>query len=233
MVTPNIQTVDLAMIRESPSQTSDVKFIFKDRTTGEVKELLAHKLVLAVGSVGSLKENKDTIPVEDVSFEAFKILLDMLYNKKVALTEVSLALLAEVYSLADKYLLGKMQDSVIQNVASRKMRGGMLIEAGRLAEDYLHMEKFSENLYMVCAKFIKKNVQEVLEIFESEEVGGANSMLLHRLMAKASKVKGPSDDASNKRKLKKYDDEDDGNVSPTTAYVNKVLMKRRRNYGNM
>ena len=153
MVTPNIQTVDLAMIRESPSQTSDVKFIFKDRTTGEVKELLAHKLVLAVGSevfmaqfFGSLKEDKDTIPVEDVSFEAFKILLDMLYNKKVALTEVSLALLAEVYSLADKYLLGKMQDLIIQDVASREMNAGVLIEAARLADDNFCLEKFSETI---------------------------------------------------------------------------------------
>ena len=66
MSAPNIQTVDLTQFRESPSLTSDVRFIFK----GQVQELPAHKFVLAVGSevfmaqfYGTLKENMDAIPI--------------------------------------------------------------------------------------------------------------------------------------------------------------------------
>jgi hypothetical protein len=75
------------------------------------------------------------------------------------------------------------------------MNAGVLIEVARLAEDTFCLEKFSETILISCAKFIKKNPQEVLEIFGREEVG-EDSMLLHRLMAKASKMNISCDDAS-------------------------------------
>jgi hypothetical protein len=51
MAIPNIQTIDMANIREnSPKPTTDVKFTFVDQKSGEKLELNAHKLILAFGS---------------------------------------------------------------------------------------------------------------------------------------------------------------------------------------
>ena len=115
MAIPNIQTIDIANIREhSTRPTTDVRFIFVDRNSGEKLELNAHKLILAYGSevfmtqfFGPFKEERYTITVEDASFNAFKIFLDVLYNMKTPMSQASYKLLGELYSLADKYLMAE------------------------------------------------------------------------------------------------------------------------------
>jgi len=196
MAIPNFQTIDIAKIRETaPQQTSDIKFEFVDKNSGEKRELLAHKFVLAFGSevfmaqfFGSLKEERETILVEDASFDAFKMFLDLLYNKKVSTDKAGFKLLAELFYLSDKYIMIEMQELVIQEVSSRKIVPGTLLEAAKFAEESVHMEKFSMSILKICASFIKEDIVSVLEIFNSEEVGGANSLLLHRLMAKSSQI---------------------------------------------
>jgi len=196
MTASNIQTIDLAHIRETcPTPTSDVKFTFVDQNSGEKSELLAHKLVLAFGSevfmaqfYGPFKEERDTIPVEDSSFDAFKMLLDLLYNKKVIFENLDFQLLGDLFNLANKFLLDEIKDSIIQEISSRKMVSEKLLEAATVAEDQAHMERFSEALSEVCVKFVKENIQSVFKIFDSEAPGGDNSLILHRLMAKGNRI---------------------------------------------
>jgi len=195
MAIPNIQTIDLAQFREtSPTPTSDIKFTFEDKKSGAKLELHAHKLVLAVGCevfmaqfYGLHPEDGDTIPVEDSSYDAFKILLELLYNKKVSFENLGFSLLAELYTLADKLLLDKIKDSIIQEVSSRKLVSGKLLEAAIVAEDQVLMGRFSEALYQVCVKFVNENIRSVYEIFDSLAPGEA-SFSLHRLMAKANRI---------------------------------------------
>ena len=144
---------------------------------------------------GSMKEERDTIPVEDASFDAFKIFLDVLYNKKISMGQASFKLMAKLYYLADKYLMAGLQEVIIQEVASRKFISGDLIEAAKVAEENVHMEKFSESIIKICSAHIKYEYQSVLEIFKSEEAGSANSLILHRLMGKASML--TKDDCDN------------------------------------
>ena len=155
MTVPNFQTIDIAKIRESsPQPTTDVTFIFVDQNSGEKKELHAHKLLLAFGSevfmtqfFGSFKEERDTIPVEDASFEAFKIFLDVLYNKRISIHQASYKLLAELFYLGGKCLMVEMQQMIIGEITSRKMVPGKLIEAAQVAEENAQiMEKFSESI---------------------------------------------------------------------------------------
>jgi len=197
MAVPNFQTIDIAKIREnSPQPTSDVTFIFVDQNSGEKKELHAHKLLLAFGSevfmtqfFGSLKEERNAIPVEDASFDAFKIFLDVLYNKRISMRQPSYKLLAELFYLGGKYLMVEMQQMIIREVDSRMMVSGKLIEAAKVAEENAQiMEKFSESIIKSCAFFVKNNIESVLQIFKTEVAGGSNSLILHRLLAKCSKV---------------------------------------------
>jgi len=197
MAISNIQTIDLAHIRETfPSPTCDVKFTFEDKNSGVKSELPAHKLVLALGCdvfmaqfYGPHKEERDTIPVEDSSVDAFKLLLELLYNKKVAFKNLGFKLLAELFYLADKFILDNLKDIIILEVSSMKIVSEKLLEAAQVAEDQAHLERFSEALYKVCVKFVRKNIESVFEIFDREDPGVDSSFTLHRLMAKAKKEK--------------------------------------------
>jgi len=195
MAIPNIQTIDIANIREnSPKPTTDVKFSFVDQNSGEKLELNAHKLILAFGSevfmsqfFGSMRDERDTIPVEDASFDAFKTFLDVIYNRKMSLGQASFKLLAELYSLADKYLMPEMQEFIIQEVNSRNMASSKeLIEAAKVVEENAHIEKFSESIVKISSTFVKENIESVFEVFHSEESGSANSHALHRLLGRFS-----------------------------------------------
>eukprot|EP00092_Neocalanus_flemingeri_P021797 GFUD01023646.1.p1 GENE.GFUD01023646.1~~GFUD01023646.1.p1 ORF type:complete len:271 (-),score=52.01 GFUD01023646.1:56-868(-) len=198
MVDPNFQTTGLvASLRDvSPRPTCDISFTFSDKTTGEKSELFAHKLILACGSpvfmaqfYGDIKEEKDSIPVEDSSIEAFKVFLDVLYNKKVPLKDMDFQFLGEFFYLADKYHLDLLKNSIVREVSSRKIVVEEVLEAAKVAEIYAPLEEFSNSLHQICSSFVRDNLERVLEVFEDEEVGEDSSRILHRLMARASRSK--------------------------------------------
>jgi len=196
MSDPNIQTIDLASVRETcPNPTCDVKFLIVNQNTGEETEVLAHKLILSFGSpvfmrqfYGTMKEEKDSIPVKDSSVEAFRILLDIIYNKKVSLTGLDFKLLAELFYLAEKYHLDLWKDSIVKEVSSRKMVSGHVLEAAKVAENNVHLDKFSDTLYELCSVFVKDNPGSIFEISDIEEVGEDTSFTLHRLLARANRT---------------------------------------------
>jgi len=196
MAIPNIQTVNLAnTLWNSARPTTDVKFTFVHQVSGERLELDAHKLILACGSevfmtqfFGLIREECDVIPVEDASYDAFKVFLDLLYNKSVPVRQASFKILAELYYLADKYLMEEMKEMIILEVSSRKMISRHLIEAAKVAEENAHMDEFSESIIQLCSIFIKDDLKSVLDIFNIEEAGSDNSLVLHRLLGKISKV---------------------------------------------
>ena len=137
---------------------------------------------------GSIKEERDIIPVEDASFDAFKTFLDVIYNRKMSMGQASFKLLAELYSLADKYLMPEMQKFIIQKVASRKMTSEELIEAAKVVEENAHIEKFLESIVKISSTFVMQNNPSVFEMFHSEEAGSANSHALHRLLGRFSQM---------------------------------------------
>eukprot|EP00092_Neocalanus_flemingeri_P038748 GFUD01042190.1.p1 GENE.GFUD01042190.1~~GFUD01042190.1.p1 ORF type:complete len:277 (-),score=46.05 GFUD01042190.1:2-832(-) len=207
MAYQNIQTIDLAMIREnSPNPTCDIKFTFLDQTTGLTSELPAHKLILAFGSevfmrqfFGTLPEEKDTIPIEDSSVQVFRIFLEILYNKKISLEALDFQLLADLYYLAEKYHQECLKDSIAKEVSAREIVSGNLLEVAKLAETNSHHEQLSSSLFNICFVFLRGSDQgTILDIFDNEEVGEENSRTLHRLMAGAKRSKpDPSDICKN------------------------------------
>eukprot|EP00092_Neocalanus_flemingeri_P016300 GFUD01017645.1.p1 GENE.GFUD01017645.1~~GFUD01017645.1.p1 ORF type:complete len:280 (-),score=49.15 GFUD01017645.1:127-966(-) len=207
MAYQNIQTIDLAMVREnSPNPTCDIKFTFLDQATGLTSELPAHKLILAFGSevfmrqfFGTLPEEKDTIPIEDSSVQVFRIFLDIIYNKKISLEAFDFQLLADLYYLAEKYHHELLKDSIAKEVSARKIVSGNLLEVAKLAETNSHLAQFSSSLFNICYVFLRGSDQgTIFDIFENEDVGEENSSTLHRLMAGAKRSRpNPSDICKN------------------------------------
>jgi len=199
MTDPNIQTIDLANVRETcPNPTCDVKFVFVNPNTEEESEVPAHKLILSFGSpvfmrqfYGTMPEEKDSILINDSSIEAFKILLDIVYNKAVSLAEIDFKLLAELFYLAEKYHLDIWKDSIVNEVSSRNMVSENVLEAVKVAENNVHLDNFSDTLFKLCSVFVTENQGSILEIFNTEEVGEENSFTLHRLLARAYRTIPP------------------------------------------
>eukprot|EP00092_Neocalanus_flemingeri_P016302 GFUD01017647.1.p1 GENE.GFUD01017647.1~~GFUD01017647.1.p1 ORF type:complete len:285 (-),score=64.61 GFUD01017647.1:127-981(-) len=192
MAYPNFQTIDLAMVREaSPNPTCDVKFTFLDQNTGVKSELPAHKLILAFGSevfmkqfFGSIPEERDTIPVEDSPVKVFEVFLDILYNKKIALEVFDFQFLADLYFLAEMYLHDFLKNLIVNEVSSRKIDSGNLLEGAKVAENNAHLGEFSTSLFSICYGFMSKSdLESISDIFDKEDVGEENSCTLHRLMA--------------------------------------------------
>merc|ERR550519_64727 len=139
---------------------------------------------------GDKKEYGDIIPtVEDASYEAFQVMVDLFYNKKISFESLDFNVLAELYKLANKHILQGLQESIIVEVFSRKITPDDLLDGAKVAEKFALLENFSESLYIVCSEFVKENVDKVLEVFANEEPGVENSVILHKLMARASKIR--------------------------------------------
>ena len=97
--------------------------------------------------------------------------------------------MAELFYLAEKYHLYIWKDSIVKEVLSRKMVSGHVLEAAKvLAENNVHLDKFSDTLYKLCSVFVKENLGSILEISDIEEVGEENSFTLHRLLARANRI---------------------------------------------
>ena len=74
-------------------------------------------------------------------------------------------LMAELCYLADKYLIMKVQDTLVAEVSSREIVSEELLVFAKGAGENLHMEKFSSSLYVTCVNFVRENMDKVLEIF--------------------------------------------------------------------
>ena len=133
----NIQTIDLASSREASDMT-DVKFIFKDSGSKGNIEIKANKTILAYGSdvfkiqfFGSIPES-DSVPIEDSSIDTFNMFVDILYNKKVELNELSLKVLGDLFYLGEKYHVEDLKDAIAKNVSSRKIEAdGIIVRLGQ------------------------------------------------------------------------------------------------------
>merc|ERR1719481_750481 len=81
----------------------------------EVKEVMAHKLILASYSpvfkrmfYGAMKETKDVIPVEQCTAKAFSLLIDHFYQVDINCKEMTIEELFDLVNLAEKYDVPKL-----------------------------------------------------------------------------------------------------------------------------
>ena len=149
MAVPNIQTIDLVTYLRAHPVMADVKFKFKDPDTNEGHEILAHKLILSCASevfkAQFYGDDLDEIEIiiEDSSLEAFKIFLEILYNVKVDLKELSFQFLAEIFYLSEKYRVDMLKKEVLDTLSTKTVDADNLMIAAKVVEDNSRLETFS------------------------------------------------------------------------------------------
>jgi len=190
MAVPNIQTIDLANYLRAHPVMADVKFKFKDSETKETREILAHKLVLSCASevfkAQFYGDDLDEIEIiiEDSSLEAFKIFLEILYNVKVDLKELSFQLLSEMFYLGEKYRIDMLKKEVIDNLPIKEINADNLLMAAKVVENNSSLETFSKVLYDMCTRFVFKHPFIVLKLFTTEMDEGESISSLKKITAR-------------------------------------------------
>ena len=175
MEVPNIQTIDLASYLRANPIMADVKFLFGLPDSNEVREILAHKLILSCASevfqtqfYSDLKDEYDVF-IEDSSYEAFKIFLEVLYNVKVDLKALSFQLLGEMYYLTEKYRVDVLKKEVNDTLFMKNIDVNNLLMAVKVAIDNIRLEEFSSTLYNLCTSYVSRNPFQVLKLISENE----------------------------------------------------------------
>jgi len=146
----------------------DVTFVIKENEnldTEEVNEVRAHKHVLALYSdvfktmfFGPLKETEDNITIKDTTFEAFKKLMEYIYQVDIECKNISLLELFNILNLAEKYNVSTFKEALETPIVKYPLTIENLMDVVETASKYSHFEAVSSALLLACAKFFQKTV---------------------------------------------------------------------------
>ena len=146
-----------------PPLPPDVTFMVVE---GEavVGELRAHKYFLASVSTvfrkqffGKLAEKKDIIDIKETTFDAFKFLLNYIYNGVSDVNEGGRGLeeIFEIINLAEKYGMKTLSDEILKLLDEMDIEEANVVEVARTANVFKHFEAISKQLLTKCSDFLK------------------------------------------------------------------------------
>ena len=145
---------------------TDVRFWFKEQD-GDIKEVKAHKMILASASdvfnrqfFGSM-ETEDNIEISDASQAVFLAMVEYIYNKKPNLKDVDLRFITSLYYLGDKYDIVHLRNEIIAHISEQKVSKENVLDMAIAAEENNHHTTLSEALYDAAAGFVKEAVNRV------------------------------------------------------------------------
>ena len=198
---------NISMCLESNSMiTHDVKFVFDNQQTpDEPASVSAHRVILSIASdvfktefYGAIREPDDDIKIVDASYDAFKAMVEFIYDMNHDWKSYSLNFLADMYYLAEKYHLDVLKVEVLAAVGQYQVRRTNFLEVATLAEKQSHHTALSKCLYKMAAQFLKRELnsdfKEVLKLFsevEADPNDTTNSFILHKLMTTLNDLSPP------------------------------------------
>jgi len=182
--------------------THDIKFVFNNQFLGEPVTISAHKVILSIASdvfetqfYGDVQEPRDEVDIVDASYEAFKAMVEFIYNKKHDWESEDIHFLAEMVYLGEKYILEDLKVEVVEAVDKFQVSQANVLEVATLAERQSHHPNLSKSLYIIAAKFLQKkfngDINEVIKLFsevEADSIDPTNSFILHKLMSTISEI---------------------------------------------
>ena len=164
------------ILNEEPSEgiPTDVTFQIMGHTDADhegadvlLGEVTGHKLLLAMfspvfkrGFFGPAKEGKDVIPVRETTLEAFKLLVDYIYNRDID-WELSVAELYDVVNLAEKYQIPGLMEEVkkkIETCLTIDLSLETVLDIADLATQFSHFPSVSDPILAKCSKYLKSAV---------------------------------------------------------------------------
>lgn len=146
-----------------PPLPPDVTFrVMEDEAL--VGELRAHKYFLASVSTvfrkqffGRLAEKKDIIDIKETTYDAFKFLLNYIYNGLSDANEGGNGFeeMFEIINLAEKYDMKTLSDDIITQLDVIDIEEANVLDVSRTAFVFKHFEAISDQLLTKCSGFLK------------------------------------------------------------------------------
>eukprot|EP00092_Neocalanus_flemingeri_P000053 GFUD01000055.1.p1 GENE.GFUD01000055.1~~GFUD01000055.1.p1 ORF type:complete len:260 (-),score=57.82 GFUD01000055.1:16-795(-) len=173
---------------------TDVRFFFKDVHDGnKVKEVRAHKLILAIASdvfkrglFGPMKGADEDIEIKDATQEVFKSMVDFVYNKQLDWKDYDLDFLSSLYYLGEKYFIEELKKDILTFIPQFEVSMENVREVAILAEQNIHHQPFSEALYDTLATFLKikfnGNLMNALDFCLDYEATEAQGLVLFEMI---------------------------------------------------
>ena len=131
------------------------------------REIKAHKYILAAGSsvftrmfYGPMKETKKVIEVKETTFEAFKKMIEYVYNVDIECKEIGLQELYDIVNLAELYDLPKLTEELKTQMENIPLSMDNLMEVASTASEFSQFVIVSNALLMSCAKFLQKKFSD-------------------------------------------------------------------------
>jgi len=176
---------------------TDVTFLFKDEG-GDVAEVKAHKLILAIASdvfkrsfFGSLK-SESKINIEDVSEDVFKAMVNYIYNKGMDWDECELSFLASLYYLADKYDISELREEIIASIPEHKINDENVLDIAILAESNIHHQPLSDALYDTGASYLKEKFKgkasNVFKFCSENEASDITGLVVYKMLGRMERL---------------------------------------------
>jgi len=129
-----------------------------------VGELRAHKYFLASVSTvfrkqffGKLAEKKDIIDIKETTYDAFKFLLNYIYNGSSDVNEGEGGLedIFEIINLAEKYDMKTLSNEILEQLDEMNIEEANVVDVSRTALEFKHFESISNLLITKCSDFLK------------------------------------------------------------------------------
>ena len=179
------------------SPPTDVKFLFKEEC-GSIKEVAAHRVILAIASdvfnrefFGSM-EAEDEIEINDATQEVFKTMIEYIYDKQKDWKGHDLIHLCSLYYLAEKYNIEDLRGEIIASIPEQKVSKENALDIAILAENNIHHRPLSDALYDASASFLKikfKDVDSVVDFFSEQENHEEHALVIFKIIKKIRRIK--------------------------------------------
>lgn len=171
---------------------TDIRFTFNEQD-GVIKEVKAHKMILASVSdvfyrefYGSLPAESD-IEIKDSRHGIFLTMIEFIYNKKPNYKDADLEFLSSLYYLADKYNIAELRNRIIASIPEHDVTKDNVLDVALLAEENILHQPLSEALYDASASFVMKTEGVEHEMFADENEKQA--VVVFKIMNRVKKVK--------------------------------------------
>jgi len=207
-----ISSVKQSMSAESGIPT-DIKFIFKGEEDGFpiVKEIKAHKLILALASdvfkngfYGGFADDS-TIEIEDATKESFRAMIDFIYNRETDVTIYDFENLCTLYYLADKYNINVLKEETLKAIRNKEISPKNVLDVGLLADNQSTHGALVEVLYETAAESLSKKfnneLDKVVEFYTEIDSSATSASIscksLVEIMKRVKRVKKVKEEGSS------------------------------------
>jgi len=188
-----VEADDNTVTEEDLDQGAKRKRIKRVKKIKKVKgEIKAHKYILAASSpvfkamfFGPMKENKDVVEVKETSYEAFKKLIEYIYQVDIECKDISIVELYDIVNLAERYDMPKLKEELKIQMKNISISMDNVIEVATSANEYSQFEEVSDAVMMSCVNFLQKTINdpadERLEFALTQFASGSGKIALKLL----------------------------------------------------